>query len=197
MRNSLEVEGGWFQVYVFDRKAGAFLASMVIHGREHDQQRAPGSMCGGPLWPMTSIPGTSGIPRWDNVTGRVWEGRPPTGGAPSVLIAWSRKWTNSCSVSGRIQAIRVHIEASLHAMNYTKPASRSFMITPYGETGMIEIATRVSAQGKYDQMDTERWDCKWNFQENFSRWSGLAEAPLRIIPTGRLVQKQASIKTNG
>ncbi|RLD71228.1 MAG: glycoside hydrolase family 2 [Bacteroidetes bacterium] len=139
--HSLEVKGADF-TYVFDRKTGV-LTSMVIEGRELISKGLRLNVWRAPLandldsWNF-----------WRTEMGHVTEGmgQETANGWRSIGLDRLEQEVDQFRSEMGHTSIRVHIEASLHSMNYTTGFKVFYDYTIWGD-GEIEIATRVSARG--------------------------------------------------
>jgi len=141
LEHSLEVKGAGF-TYVFDRKKGV-LVSMVIQGRELISK--------GPRLNVWRAPLANDLDSWNfwhTEMGHVTEGmgRETANGWRSIGLDRLEQEVDQFRSEMGDTSFRVHIEASLHAMNYTTGFKVFYDYTIKGN-GEMEIATRVSARG--------------------------------------------------
>jgi len=139
--NSLELVGSGFK-YIFDKQTG-ILSSMNIQGTEF--------ISNGPRLNVWRAPLANDLDSWNfwrTEMGHVTEGmgKETANGWRSIGLDRLEQDVDQFFTEVSDQAVRIHVEASLHAMNYTTGFKVFYDYTIRGD-GELEIATRVSAQG--------------------------------------------------
>jgi beta-galactosidase len=137
----VEVKGDGF-VYTFDKKKG-ILTSMVLHGKE--------ILGKGPLLNVWRAPLANDLDSWNfwqTEMGHVTEGmgRETANGWRSIGLDRLEQAVDDFEGSADVQSARIHVEASLHAMNHTTGFKVFYDYTIYGN-GKIQVNTRVSSRG--------------------------------------------------
>ena len=139
--NSLELVGSGFK-YIFDKQTG-ILSSMNIQGVELISK--------GPRLNVWRAPLANDLDSWNfwrTEMGHVTEGmgKETANGWRSIGLDRLEQDVDQFWSEVDNQSVRIHVEASLHAMNYTTGFKVFYDYTIKGD-GEIEIATRVSARG--------------------------------------------------
>jgi len=138
---SVEVKGNGFH-YIFDKQAGT-LSSMLVQGKEMISR--------GPMFNVWRAPLANDLDSWNfwhTEMGHVTEGmgKETANGWRSIGLDRLMQDVDQFSSEVKGGAVIIHVEASLHAMNYTS-GFKVFYDYTIKEDGEIEIATRVSARG--------------------------------------------------
>ena len=138
---SVEVKGNDFH-YIFDKQTGT-LSSMVAQGKE--------MLSRGPILNVWRAPLANDLDSWNfwhTEMGHVTEGmgKETANGWRSIGLDRLKQDVDQFSSGVNRGTVFIHVEASLHAMNYTT-GFKVFYDYTIKEDGEIEIATRVSARG--------------------------------------------------
>jgi beta-galactosidase len=137
----VQVQGDGF-VYTFD-KLGGRLSSMLLNDREILHK--------GPLLNVWRAPLANDLDSWNfhrTELGHVTEGmgKETANGWRSIGLDQLQQVVDHFDCTADVQAVRVHVEASLIAKNYTTGFKVFYDYTIYGN-GKVKIDTRVSARG--------------------------------------------------
>lgn len=137
----MELVGSGFK-YIFDKQTG-ILSSMNLQGVELISK--------GPRLNVWRAPLANDLDSWNfwrTEMGHVTEGmgKETANGWRSIGLDRLEQDVDQFWSEVDDQAVRIHVEASLHAMNYTTGFKVFYDYTIRGD-GELEIATRVSAQG--------------------------------------------------
>ncbi len=138
---SVEVRGEGF-VYTFEKQGGT-LSSILLEGKEILRKGLRLNVWRAPLandldsWNF-----------WHTETGHVTEGmgRETANGWRSIGLDRLEQVVDHFDCSADVQVVRIHVEASLHAMNHTTGFKIFYNYTIYGN-GKIKVDTRVSSRG--------------------------------------------------
>ena len=138
---SVKVEGDGF-VYTFHKQEG-ILSSMLLHGKE--------LLSKGPRVNVWRAPLANDLDSWNfhrSELGHVTDGmgKETANGWRSIGLDQLEQVVDHFDCSADVQAVRVHVEASLIARNYTTGFKVFYDYTIYGN-GKMKVDTRVSARG--------------------------------------------------
>ena len=139
--HSLEVKGVDFN-YIFDKQKGV-LTSMTIQGKEMISK--------GPCLNVWRAPLANDLDSWNfwhTEMGHVTEGmgKETANGWRSIGLDQLEQDVDQFRSEVNSRSVKVHVEASLHAMNYTTGFKVFYSYCITGD-GQIEISTRVSSRG--------------------------------------------------
>jgi beta-galactosidase len=138
---SVEIKGEGF-VYTFDKQSG-ILSSMILEGKEILQK--------GPVMNVWRAPLANDLDSWNfgrSELGHVTEGmgRETANGWRSIGLDQLEQVVDQFDCHADVISARVHVEATLHARNYTTGFKVFYDYTIFGN-GRIKIDTRVSSRG--------------------------------------------------
>jgi beta-galactosidase len=171
----LEVKGSGFH-YIFDKQSGV-LSSMIIQGKELISK--------GPRLNVWRAPLANDLDSWNfwhTEMGHVTEGmgKETANGWRSIGLDRLQQDIDQFRSEVHHESVCIHVEASLHAMNYTTGFKVFYDYTIAGD-GEIEIATRVSARG-----NMTKWIPKVGLQmqlpDEFQKMEWFGRGPFENYP---------------
>jgi beta-galactosidase len=139
--NTVMVKGENF-TYIFNKETG-LLSSMIVHGRELISK--------GPQLNVWRAPLANDLDSWSfwhTEMGHVTEGmgRETANGWRSIGLDRLEQDVDGFRSVSESQSVHIHVEASLHSMNYTSGFKVFYDYAIRGD-GELEITARVSARG--------------------------------------------------
>ncbi|TFH26594.1 MAG: DUF4981 domain-containing protein [Bacteroidia bacterium] len=185
---SVEVKGDGF-VYTFDKQEG-ILSSILLGGKEILRK--------GPFLNVWRAPLANDLDSWNfwrTEMGHVTEGmgRETANGWRSVGLDRLEQVVDHFDASADVQAARVHVEATLHAMNYTTGFKVFYDYTIYGN-GKIQVDTRISSWG-----NITKWIPKVGLQMElpgeFQQMEWFGRGPFETYPDRKTGAKTGIYKT--
>ena len=172
---SVKVEGEGF-VYAFDKHKG-ILTSMLLNGKE--------LLSKGPRLNVWRAPLANDLDSWNfhrSELGHVTDGmgKETANGWRSIGLDKLEQVVDHFDCSADVRAVRVHVEASLIARNYTTGFKVFYDYTIYGN-GKIKVDTRVSSRG-----NMTKWIPKVGLQmelpDEFQKMEWFGRGPFETYP---------------